>query len=127
VTIKKTVLKIAFSITLILYIGIIGIWCYRFPISYKLTNGSYHDLVVDHDFTQQEREGLEEAYRIRQIVSNVLLFSSILVSVGSYICLRSKWIRTKTMLKIIMYISGFIALVLILINGIHFMPGPPIR
>ena len=120
-------LKIAITIILILYVGMIGIWCFRFPISYKITNGSNHDLVVDHDFTEREREGLEKAYQIRKILSNVLTFSSILVSVGSYISLRTKWIRTKTVLKIVMYISGFIAIVLILVNGIHFIPGPPIR
>ena len=120
-------LKIAITITLLLYVGIIGIWFYRFPISYRMTNGSNHDLVVDHDFTEQEREGLEKAYHIRQILSVVLIFSSGLVSVGSFISLHSKRIKSKTLVKIVMYISGFIAIVLILVNGIHFIPGPPIR
>jgi hypothetical protein len=121
------VLKIAFTISLILYVGVIGIWCYRFPISYKLTNGSNHDLVVDHDFTEQEREGLGKAYHIRQVVSNILILSSILVSVGSYIILHTKHVRAKTGLKIVMYASGIIAVVFIMVNGIHFIPGPPIR
>ena len=120
-------LKIVIKIILILYLGIISIWCYRFPISYRLTNGSNHDLVVDHDFTEQEREGVEKANYIRRIVSNTLMLSSVLVSVGSYIGLRKKWIRNEAIVKIVMYVSGFIAIALMLVNGLHFVPGPPIR
>jgi hypothetical protein len=119
--------KVLITIILILYIGIIGIWCYRFPISYKLTNGSSHDLIVDHDFTKQEREGVEKAYYIRRTLSNALIFSSILLSLCSYIGLHKKWIRNKAIVKVVMYVSGLIAIVLILVNGIHFIPGPPIR
>ena len=119
--------KIAITIILMLYVVIIGIWFFRFPISYKLTNGSYHDLVVDHDFTEKEREGLDKAYQIRQTISNVLIFSSILVSASCYISVCTKWFKPTTILKIVMFISGFIAILLTPVNGIHFIPGPPIR
>lgn len=120
-------LKIVFIIILFLYAGVIGIWCYRFTISYRLTNGSNHDLVVHHDFTEAEREGVKKAYRIRQTISNTLLYSSIFLSAGSFIILRNHWVEPGGIVKVVMYISGFIAVVLILVNGIHFVPGPPIR
>ncbi|HMF70604.1 MAG TPA: hypothetical protein VK616_03975 [Flavitalea sp.] len=120
-------LKIVFIIILLLYAGVIGTWSYRFIISYRLTNGSNHDLVVDHDFTAAEREGVKKAYRIRQKISNILLYSSVLLSVGSFVILRNNWIEPRVIIKVVMYISGLIAAVLILVNGIRFVPGPPIR
>lgn len=120
-------MKILFGTLFIAYVVTIVTWCYRFPISYKLTNGSYNDLVVDHDFSEQELEGIERAYHIRQTVSNVLIFSSILISITAYAYQPMAFSGTKTFVKGVMYISGFIAIVLILVNGIHFIPGPPVR
>ncbi len=120
-------LKILFISIVFIYVVIIGMWCCRFPISYKLTNGSYHNLVVYHDFTKAEREGVEKAYRIRKNISNILLLSSILLSLLSYATLRSHLFEPANFVKAIMIVSGIIALILILVNGIHFIPGPPIR
>ena len=120
-------LKFLFVVIVFAYMAIIGIWCYRFPISYKLTNGTYHDLVIDHDFTEAERDGVEKANRIRKNISRILLFSSILLSIVSYLVLRNRWFEPVVMVKIIMIISTIIALILILVNCIRFIPGPPIR
>lgn len=120
-------LKICLITLLLLYVGILAIWCYRFPISNKLTTGSYYELVVDHDFTEAEREDVKKAYDIRQTISNLLLYSSIVLSVGSYIALRNHWFEPRAIVKAALYISGAIAVILILVNGIHFIPGPPIR
>jgi hypothetical protein len=119
--------KIIYIIFIILYIGIISGWCYRFPISYKLTNGSYNDLVVDHDFKETERDGIKKAYQIRQTISNILLYCSVMLSVSSYIIFRNHSIDPRIVAKIIMITSGLIAIILILVNGIHFIPGPLIR
>jgi len=120
-------LKIVFGVILIMYVLILVTWWYRFPISYKLTNGSYVDLVVDHDFSEQEREVVERAYHIRQTISNVLIWSSVLLSVTANVYQRTSLSRKKAFVRGIMYISGILAIVLILVNGIHFIPGPPIR
>lgn len=69
----------------------------------------------------------KKANYIRRIVSNTLMLSSVLVSVCSYIGLRKTWIRNKAIVKIVMYVSGFIAIALMLVNGLHFVPEPPIR
>jgi hypothetical protein len=120
-------LKVLYIIIILIYVAIIGLWCYRFPISYKMTNGTYHDLVVDHDFTEAERDGVEKAYRIRQNISNILFFSSVVLSVISFTFLRNQWFQPVKIVKIVMIVAGIIALILILVNGIHFIPGPPIR
>lgn len=120
-------LKIVFIIIFLLYAGVIGVWCFRFPISYKLSNETYHALVVDHDFTDDEREDVEKAYRIRQVISNILLYSSMLLLVSSYTILRNHWIEPRIIVKVLLCVSGFITIVLMLVNGIHFIPEPPIR
>jgi hypothetical protein len=124
---KLTEGQILFTLTIASYVALITVWCCKFPISYKLTNGTYHKLVLDHDFTKQELKGIEKAYRIRVIISKVLLYSSIFAWVVSYICFQKKWIRNNALVKIVMYVSAIIAIVLMLVNGIHFIPGPPIR
>ena len=120
-------IKVIFIITVIIYSGVICIWIYKFPISYKLTNGTYHDIIVDHDFTKTEREEDERAFHIRQIISNIVQYSSIIICIGSYIILRKQWIKQTMILKVALYTSGFITILLMLINGIHFIPNPPIR
>ena len=119
-------LKIAYIIIIALYIGIIISWLYRFPISYKIIGGNYN-LIQNRDLTIAELDGLNRAYQIRQTISNILLYSSLLLSVGSFIILRNQWIKPGGIVKVVMYIAGFILVILILANSIHFIPGPPIR
>ena len=119
-------LKFVYIVVIISYLFIIGIWCYRYLISYRRTTGIDPDLIT-HNLTDQERENINKAYRIRKTISNILLYSSVVLSVGSYIILRNHWIDSRGIVKTAMVISGFIAIILILVNGIHFIPGPPIR
>jgi hypothetical protein len=115
-----------YIVIVIIYLAIIGAWCYRFPISYKATNGTYHDLVLDHNFTQEERNGLEKAYRIRVAISTTLMISSILISISSYVVLKKGWFQPAIYVKVITVIAAAIGLILILVNGIHFVPIGPI-
>ncbi len=108
------------------YVGMVVGWCYRFPISYKIVGGD-PDLIENRDVTLVERDAIKKAYRIRLTISNILLYSSVLLSVGSYIILRNHLFEPSTVVKVIMVISGLIAIILILVNGIHFIPGSPIR
>ena len=120
-----SVKKIAVVISLLLYLVIIAVWCYRFPISYKVVGGD-PSLIENRDLTSKEYNRIDEAYRIRLKVSNLLLYSSLFVYMGSYI-LRRRWVEERRLLKTSMYLSGLIAVILILVNGIHFISGPPIR
>jgi magnesium-transporting ATPase (P-type) len=116
---------IVIIIFLSLYLAIISVWCFRFPISYNIVGGD-PDLIENRDLTNEEYSRLDEAYQIRSNVSNLLLYSSIFLCIGSYL-LRRHWIEHKRLLKTTMYLSGVIAVILILVQGIHFVPGPPIR
>ena len=117
--------KIAVVITFLLYLVIIAVWCYRFPISYKIVGGD-PSLIEYRDLTSEEYNIIDEAYRVRLKVSNLLFYSSLFVCISSYI-LRRRWVEERRLLKTSMYLSGLIAVILILVNGIHFIPGPPIR
>src|SRR3989337_389909 len=100
-----------------LYLIIIGIWCYRYQISYRMTTGIDPDLIT-HDLTSQERDNIDKAYRIRRAISHILLYSSAALSAGSYIILRSQWLKPRVIVKVVMVISGVIAIILTLVNGI---------
>ena len=119
-------LKFVYIVVIVIYLLMIGTWCFRYQISYRMTTGIDPDLIT-HNLTDQERENIDKAYRIRKTISNILLYSSVVVSVGSYIIMRNHWIDSRRVVKTAMVISGFIAIILILVNGIHFIPGPPIR
>ena len=119
--------KVGYLLVVFVYVAIIGLWCDRFPLSFRMTNGTNHALVLDHDFSNAERAGEEQAYRIRQTLSAILLLSSVLVFGGTYILLRMRRLQPRRMAKVVMIVAGIISCLLILVNGIHFIPGPPIR
>jgi hypothetical protein len=91
-----------------------------------MTTGKDPNLIT-HDFTNEERESVEKAYRIREAISATLLYSSVILALCSYIALRVGWMTPRSIVKSVFIISAIVAIVLILINGIHFIPGPPIR
>lgn len=89
--------------------------------------GGDPDLITNRDLTMKERDRIDEAYRIRSNISNLLIYSSIAVSIISLIVLSKGKVQPRIIVKVALYVSAFIAVFLILINGIHFIPEPPIR
>lgn len=118
--------KYTYIALIALYIGMIAVWCMRYPISYKIV-GVKPDLIEERSLTHQEYKGLEKATKIRQWCSKVFLYGSLLMFVISILFLRNHWYEPAIILKMVMIVTGIIALTLILVNGIHFIPGPPIR
>ena len=119
-------LKYIYIAIIVLYIGVIAAWCMRYPLSYK-TVGVKPDLIEERSLTHQEYKALERAVKIRQWCSGILLYTSLLVFITSVFFLRNQWFEPVTIVKVVMITAGIIALILILVNGIHFIPGPPIR
>jgi hypothetical protein len=119
-------LKYIYIVIIVLYIGVIAAWCMRYPLSYR-TVGVKPDLIEERSLTHQEYKALERAVKIRQWCSKMLLYASLLVFVTSIFFLRNQWFEPVTIVKVIMIAAGIIALLLIIVNGIHFIPGPPIR
>ena len=118
-------LKIIFLIIAVLYLGILISWCFRFPISNKIV-GVNPNLIESRSLTHEESKRIDEAYLIRRKISNILLYCSVLTFASIFI--MKNYLRDwKIMVKILFYLSGIIAALLMLVNGIHFVPGPPIR
>lgn len=118
--------KYIYIALIVLYIGMIAVWCMRYPISYKIV-GVKPDLIEERSLTHQEYKELEKATKIRQWCSKVFLYSSLFVFIISILFLRNHWFEPAIIVKVVMIVAGIIALILILVNGIHFIPGPPIR
>lgn len=119
-------LKYIYIVIIVLYIGVIAAWCMRYPLSYR-TVGVKPDLIEERSLTHQEYKAIERAVKIRQWCSKMLLYASLLVFVTSIFFLRNQWFEPVTIVKVIMIAAGIIALLLIIVNGIHFIPGTPIR
>lgn len=118
--------KSFYIVLMILYVFLLAIWCFRFPISYKIATGINPDLVT-RDLTKTEFDSLKKAYRIRQTIAAVLLYGSAILALCSFIALRTGKIKQRLFLKITLIIATVIAVLLITINGVHFIPTPPIR
>ena len=117
-------IKIIYITILVLYIGIIGAWGYRFPISFRIVGGD-SSLITNRDLTNEGFESIDRSYEIRKIISDILIYSSLLLSVSSFVISRNKFIKPEKLVKIVMIVSGLIAVLLILINGIGFIPTGP--
>ena len=119
-------LKYIFIVIVILYVGVIAAWCMRYPLSYKIV-AVKPDLIEERSLTHQEYKALEKAVKIRQWCSKILFYTSLFVFITSVLFLRNQWFEPVSIVKAVMITAGIIALILILVNGIHFIPGPPIR
>jgi hypothetical protein len=119
-------LKNIYIALVILYIGMIAAWCIRYPLSYEIV-GVKPDLIEERSLTHQEYKILEKAVKIRQWSSKGLLYASLITAATSFVFLRKYWFEPVIIIKIVMIVAALIALILILVNGVHFVPGPPIR
>jgi len=120
------ILKYIYIGLIVLYTGMAAAWCMRYSISYKIV-GVKPDLIEERSLTHQEYEGLQKAAKIRQWCSQGFLYSSLLMFALSILFLRNHWLEPAIIVKVVMIVAGIIALILILVNGIHFIPGPPMR
>ena len=119
-------LKYIYIVIIIVYVGVIAVWCIRYPLSHKII-GVRPNLIEERSLTHQEYKALERAIKIRQWCSKILLYTSLLVFIASIFFLRNQWFEPRSIVKVVMLTAGIIALILILINGIQFIPGSPIR
>src|SRR5215831_14740703 len=120
------VLKYCYIALIVIYIGIITLWSVRYPLSYRIV-GIKPDIIEERSLTFQEYLAEGRTVEIRQWSSNILLYASVAILITSIILLRKKWFNPLVVVKIVVIVAGIIALILILVNGIHFIPGPPIR
>lgn len=119
-------LKIVYLILVFLYAGIIAAWFARYPISYRII-GVNPDVVEERSLTTTEEDALQDAVKIRQLISQVFFYASVVILVISFIIHRNQWFGPAWLLKIMMIISALFALMIWLAKNIHFIPGPPIR
>ena len=103
-----------------------AVWCTRYSISYKIV-GIKPDLIEERSLTHQEYKGLQKATKIRQWCSKIFLYSSLIMFALSILFLLNHWFEPSIIVKAVIIVAGIIALILILVNGISFIPHPPIR
>ncbi len=114
--------------TVILYIVIIGLWCFRYPISYSLTTGIDTDLIVkNRSLTPIEYRSLDKAYQIRGTISTDLLYSSLALSISSFFIIRRNILQPTPVVKPMMYLSAAITIIIVVVNSIGFVPHAPVR
>jgi hypothetical protein len=119
-------LKYVYIGLVILYIGIIALWCMRYPLSYRIV-GVKPNLIEERSLTHQEYKAQKKAVRIRQWCSQILFYASIVVLITSFLFLRNSWFAPIAIVKIVLVVSGIITFILMIVDKINFIPGPPIR
>jgi hypothetical protein len=119
-----TMIKIIYPIVLLIHVLIGIIYFTKFEISYKIVKVS-PELVEVRSLTQNEVKALDKAYIIRATISTIFICSSVLVALFSFFLLKYNLFTPVLLLKISFGLSLLSALVLIVANGINFIPGPP--
>ena len=118
--------RYTYIVLVVLYIGVIGAWCMRYPLSHKIV-GVQPNLIEERSLTHQEYKALEKVVTIRQWCSKILLYTSLVTFIISVFFLRKHWFEPVIVVKVVMIVAAIIALILILVSGIHFIAEPPIR
>ena len=119
-------MKVIYIVVLFLYTIIGIVYLSRAEVSYRVVKVR-PELVEERSLTQDEVAALDRAYIIRRTISTIFICCSIVIALFSFILLRYNLFTPVLLLKIVMWVSFLSALVLIIANGVHFIPGPPIR
>ena len=117
-------IKIIYFSVLLVYLTLGVVYFSKFEISYRIVKVR-PELVEKRSLTQDEVKALDRAYKIRVSISNVFIFASILIALISFALLKYDLFSPTWLLKVVLVISLLIGLILIIANGINFIPGPP--
>jgi len=117
--------KIFYVISILIYVIIGAMYCSKFEISYQIVKVR-PELVEVRSLTQDEVKALHRAYTIRSMISIAFTWASILIALFSFILLKYNLFTPVLLLKIVLVISLSAALVLIITNGINFIPTGPL-
>lgn len=107
------------------YLIIVCIYFLRFEVSYRIVDAR-PEIIQVRDLTKAEFRGLKRAEKIRETISRIFLYFSICMATISAALWYFKPYPVLIFI-IIFFLSLFWALILIVVNGIKFIPTPPIR
>lgn len=118
--------KIAYLCLAIGYIILIIVHLLSFEISYRIV-GVRPQLLKERSLTFDEHKALERAQKIRNNISRGLLYFSIVIAIISAALWYFKPYPVGIFIKVMFFLGLFWALLLFVVNGIKFIPTPPIR
>lgn len=117
----------AFYIVLIVAYAIMFVsYFMKYEISYRIVKVR-PEIVEQRSLTYEEYKGLKKAEIIRNRINFFMLLSSIIIAGVSAIVWYFNLFNPLIVIKIVFIISGLWAIILMIVNGIHFIPNPPIR
>jgi|GEM_PF-6224514 hypothetical protein len=115
-----------YLILIISYAIIFVAYCFKFEISYRIVQVR-PEMVEKRSLSFDEYNRLNEADLIRRQVTLLLLMASAVVMVISITIWYFQLFKPTLLPKIVMVFSGLCALILAILNNIHFIPHAPIR
>jgi hypothetical protein len=121
----KNLAKYSYITIVVIYLMHLIVFFLRFKLSYQLVNVT-PEIVKLRDLSYSENLALIEAENIRDVISEIAFFVSIVVFVLSIFIFRCKVIQSKIVL-VILFLSLLISLLLFITNGVNFIPHPPVR
>jgi hypothetical protein len=110
----------------VLYILTIVAHLFSFEISYRIVKVR-PEIVKVRDLTYAEHKGLERAQRIRNNIGRALLYFSLVITIISGLIWYFKPYEPTTFVKVLFFVGLFWTILLKIVQGIHFIPLPPIR
>ena len=119
-------IKYGYILAIILYLLIILTFIFKFEISYRIVKVR-PELVEVRSLTFTEYKSLQKAEQIRFQIFDLTLISSIVFAVFSAAVFYSKKFKPLLFPRIFLWLSAVLAILLFLVNQIHFIPHAPIR
>jgi hypothetical protein len=116
---------IPYIVLIIAYAIIIVTFFAKFEISYRMV-GVRPELVQQRTLTLEENTLLNKAEVIRHTISFLLLSFSVIMAIISAIIWYFHLYKPLIIPKLVLGISILWALLLIIVNGIHFVPTAPV-
>lgn len=119
-------LKFIYFVALFSYVVVLGTYLMKFEVSYRIVKVR-PEIIETRSLSFQEYKALKRAETIRKAIINLTLIGSIVIALFSGILWYFKLFTPLIVPIIVVIISTLFALVLVIVNSIHFIPHSPIR
>lgn len=118
--------RAVYIILMIIYAASLVAYFSRYEISYRLLDVN-PGIVNQRSLTYEEYYRLKDAESMMRRISSCVMWASIAFFFVSVAVSRIDAGLPASVPKFLMFVSGSMAIVLILVEGIHFIPTSPIR
>ena len=119
-------IKIIYITVVVLYLLFFVVFLFKSDITYTICKVN-PNLIKIRSLTNEEFYDLEAAQKIIRTIPVWFMITSFVVAFISGLFLYFDLVEMKQVVKFVFKFSLIVAIILFIINGINFIPMPPIR